>query len=92
MSILLAFQTFPSQYFFTIAKFIVLSLRGWFPCFPTSYLSPYFALLERDLSFFVYLKPQGNPKFLNSYFSISVWLKLQSVQSNSQNSRVATLT
>ena len=57
MGILLAFQTFPSQYFFTIAKFIVLSLRGWFPFIPTSYLSPYFALLEKDLSFCLYLIP-----------------------------------
>ena len=29
---------------FTIAKFILLSLRGWFPFFPTSYLSSYFLL------------------------------------------------
>ena len=36
------FKTFPLQYFFTIAKFIILSLRGWFPYIPTSYLSSYF--------------------------------------------------
>ena len=27
---------------FTIAKFIILSLRGWFPYIPTSFLSSYF--------------------------------------------------
>ena len=41
LSILLAFQNFPLQYFFTIAKFIILSLRGWFPFVPTSLLSSY---------------------------------------------------
>lgn len=34
-------STFPLQYFFTIAKFIILSLRGWFPYIPTSLLSSY---------------------------------------------------
>lgn len=38
----LAFQTFPLQYLFTIAKFIILSLRGWYPYIPTSFLSSYF--------------------------------------------------
>ena len=41
LCLLHAFQTFPSQYFFTIAKFIILSLRGWYPYVPTSYLSSY---------------------------------------------------
>ena len=33
---------FPLQYLFDIAKFIILSLGGWFPHIPTSYLSSYF--------------------------------------------------
>jgi len=35
-------SNFPLQYFFSIAKFIVLSLRGWFPYIPTSLHSLYF--------------------------------------------------
>ncbi len=34
-------SNFPLQYFFTIAKFTILSLRGWFPFIPTSFHSSY---------------------------------------------------
>lgn len=36
------FFTISFTVLFTIAKFIILSLRGWFPFVPTSFLSSYF--------------------------------------------------
>lgn len=44
------FFTISFTVLFTIAKFIILSLRGWFPFVPTSFLSSYFIVDLIDLT------------------------------------------
>jgi len=39
----------PSRYFFTIAQFIIFSLRGWFPFIQISYLSFYFYIFLKKI-------------------------------------------
>ena len=59
---------------FTIAKFIILSLRGWYPYIPTSFLSSYFFYFY-DFIKFTGLTPSLVDNYLKKFLSLTPTLR-----------------